>query len=276
MLIYKPSMTARGRKTKSRKIRLSDKPMGELSYFDDAHRPLHCLVFLLPMVIFYELGSILVAPNLPEAIESRVIAFQLLRQFFALFGATSFYLPGLAVVVILLAWHVAANQPWKLNRWTLLGMTIESMLLAIPLVVFSQVVGQYAAGQVLAAAGEQVLAAAPAPAWPNELLLSIGAGIYEELLFRLILISLLSILLVDLLKTSVHTALVAMVFISAAAFSGYHYLGQEQFTWPSFVFRTCAGVYLAGMFVLRGFGVTVGCHATYDIMALVLNTLHHS
>jgi hypothetical protein len=34
-----------------------------------------------------------------------------------------------------------------------------------------------------------------------------------------------------------------------------------------------AGGYLAGIFILRGFGITVGCHVFYDIAALVLNAL---
>jgi len=268
MLIYGPAMAARRSKTSTRKARAT--PVDYLSYYDDAHRPLHCLVFLLPMVLLYEVGTILIAPNLQQAVASRVIAFQLLLDFFNLFGATLFYLPGLGVVVILLAWHVASGQPWKINRWTLLGMAFESVVLAIPLVVFSQVVGQYAATQGLAMASS----AGHAQGWAHDLLLSIGAGIYEELLFRLILISVMSILLVDLLKINPQAALAVMVMVSAAAFSGYHYMGQEHFSWPSFVFRTCAGIYLAGMFVMRGFGITVGCHATYDVLAFLLNRLN--
>jgi len=249
----------------------------QVAYFDDTHRPLHCLVFLLPMVIFYELGTILAAPTLQQAIASRVIAFQLLQQFFKLFGATSFYLPGLAVVVILLAWHIASGQRWHVEPWTLLGMTIESVLLAIPLLVLSQIVGQYAARQglaVVSAAGGA--GGGSITLWANQLLLSIGAGIYEELLFRLIFISVLHIVLVDLLKLNARFALLAMVMISAAVFSGYHYLGPEQFSWPGFVFRTVAGVYLAGMFVLRGFGITVGCHTTYDVLVLILGSLNRN
>ena len=50
----------------------------------------------------------------------------------------------------------------------------------------------------------------------------------------------------------------------------YHYLGPETFTWKTCLFRTLAGIYFGGIFICRGFGVTAGCHAIYDIMILSL------
>jgi membrane protease YdiL (CAAX protease family) len=61
-----------------------------------------------------------------------------------------------------------------------------------------------------------------------------------------------------------------MVLISSLAFALYHYLGNEAFSWRSLVFRTVAGVYFAGLFLLRGFGVTAFSHSCYDIFVISL------
>jgi len=102
--------------------------------------------------------------------------------------------------------------------------------------------------------------------------LSIGAGVYEELLFRLMLITFLNILLVDIFRLSLGKAIPLILIISAVLFSLYHYLGDEQFTWPTFIFRTVAGLYFAGLFIFRGFGIDVAAHSIYDLMVVALQT----
>jgi len=54
--------------------------------------------------------------------------------------------------------------------------------------------------------------------------------------------------------------------------SGRLYL-TVPFNWAEFVFRTLAGVYFAVLFAVRGFGITAGTHALYDIMAAVINVV---
>ena len=44
----------------------------------------------------------------------------------------------------------------------------------------------------------------------------------------------------------------------------------DPFTWPKFIFRTLAGVYFAGLFTFRGFGITAGTHAFYDILVALM------
>jgi membrane protease YdiL (CAAX protease family) len=106
--------------------------------------------------------------------------------------------------------------------------------------------------------------------WRTLLVLSLGAGIYEELVFRLVAMTLLNILLIDLLRLPKRPGYLAMVLISSLAFAFYHYLGAESFAWRSLVFRTLAGVYFAGLFLLRGFGVTAFSHSCYDIFVISL------
>lgn len=241
--------------------------VGVPGYMDDVHRPVTCLMFLLPFILLYELGIFYISYSSAEPHVGRVIAFELLERFLALFGASGYYLPGLAIVVILLVWQVALGDNWKFRGHTILGMYFESFMLAIPLLVLSHVAESHMAKTLIVMYPSDGVA----HPWLNDLLLSVGAGLYEELLFRLILIIVLNIVLMDFLKIGEGPAIFMIVMISAVVFSLYHYLGEERFVWNSFIFRTMAGGYLAGVFILRGFGITVGCHIMYDLAATVMN-----
>jgi hypothetical protein len=96
----------------------------------------------------------------------------------------------------------------------------------------------------------------------------LGAGVYEEALFRLILVPVLFGLL-RLLQTPQVLASTLAVTGSALLFALAHHAGSpdEAFSWFAFVFRWMAGVFFAWIFVLRGFGIAVGTHTAYDILA---------
>lgn len=233
-------------------------PQGE-SYSHRVQRPLHCLVFVLPFLIAFELGVLwrhTVEPGRPLP---SLVAWRVIGQFVELLGASGFYFPGLALVVILLACHVVAKHRWSIEWPTLLGMLGESVVWAIPLCAFNTVVYQARTGGVEAR-------------WLDDVILSLGAGIYEELVFRLIAITLLSILFVDVLSLNKQVAIVIVIAASALLFSAHHHppFGDEPFQTSRFFFRTVAGVYLAGIFVFRGFGIAAGTHAFYDIAVVTI------
>lgn len=241
------------------------RPIKPAGYFQRAEAPLTSLLFLLPLIVLYELGTRYISQSTHQA-EQQIIAFKLLQQFFAFFGATSRYLPALAVVGILMAWHIARHDPWEAPFWTICGMTLESFVLAIPLILMGCVAARY--WSLSASFGDAL----------NLIILSVGAGIYEELVFRLMALTLLHLLLIDLFAIRKPLAYLLMVVISSVAFSGYHYLSAEPFVWQTFVFRTVAGLYFGAIFVFRGFGITAGSHAAYDVLIVLLHLLlpHHS
>src|SRR5215217_8042463 len=70
------------------------------SYLKQSELPFTCLVFLLPFVVLYELGTHQYAFDAVHQTEQRIIAFNLMLKFFHLFGATGRYMPPLAVVGI--------------------------------------------------------------------------------------------------------------------------------------------------------------------------------
>jgi hypothetical protein len=230
----------------------------ESGYLARSARPLASLVFLLPFMVMYEVGTRLYLTDAVHGTQ-HIVAFTMMQDFFALFGAYGRHLPALAVVAILLSWHVARKDAWQVSPATPFGMLFESAALGVPLIVFG-----------LAMARFFPLAAGWGEGTKETIILSLGAGIYEELVFRLILCTLLAIVLRNGMRLGNGISFLLLVVVSAALFSGYHYLGNEAFNWRNFVFRTGAGVYFAVLFVLRGFGVTAGSHMAYDILIVML------
>jgi hypothetical protein len=107
------------------------------------------------------------------------------------------------------------------------------------------------------------------------LVLSLGAGFYEELVFRVILfgLGLKAIAILFPLAVPMHRGFVAVGWAVAAAavFSAWHYVGAlgEPFEPRSFVFRWVCGIVFTLIYAFRGFAPAVWTHAIYDIWVLV-------
>jgi len=220
-----------------------------LTYLKQSERPLESLVFLLPLIAIHEIGW--------RLSHTRLLAFDLLHRFFSVLGATRTFIPAMALVGILLAWHIATRQKWIVQLNTILWMYLESVLLALPLLTLAAAMARWQPGPLLGAADGGM---------PDRVVIAMGAGIYEEMIFRLIALTLMSILFVDILGMKKMRAAVLMVVISGLMFSFYHYLGAERFVWKTCLFRTVAGIYFGAVFMCRGFGVTAGSHAAYDVI----------
>jgi len=101
-----------------------------LRYAAETLRPWPCLVFLLPLIAIYEIGLVIAHPSMTSDERPGLAARELLQKFFGLFGATGYYLPGAALVAVLLAWHIFARNSWRINPWVPVGMAAESILWA--------------------------------------------------------------------------------------------------------------------------------------------------
>ena len=104
------------------------------------------------------------------------------------------------------------------------------------------------------------------------LTMALGAGIYEELFFRVIVMGGMALLLVRWGKLSPFAGWLIAAFVSSLVFSAFHYVGAlgDPFELQSFMFRFVAGLLLAGLYGLRGFGIAVWTHALYDVLVMVL------
>ena len=233
-------------------------------YLEQSRAPLTILMFLLPLLVAYELLVVvvlrssggIVTPDAHRWILTLFAAFDL--------GTAGLWLPGVLVVVILLSWHTIEQRPWKTDSTTVGLMWSESLVLALPLLVFSQAALRIPA----VAAAAQGFEGLPMVA---KLAVSVGAGIYEELLFRLGLIGLLLVVFEDVLKVPRTRALVIAIALSAIAFMAYHPLRDASGALQParVVFYLGAGVYFGVLFAMRGFGIAVGAHAFYDILSVL-------
>ncbi len=227
-------------------------------YFMRSQEPLQALIFLSPLLIAYEIGAL--------TGQQRVLAATFLRDFLHLFGAVGDYLPGLAIVVVLLCLHLTRRDRWRFEPRLYIEMFFESVAMAIPMVMFGLLLGQHSRGhpamQTLAIGGPVNPAHFKLLEWFS---LSFGAGIYEDFVFRLVAIAFLHFVLVDLLDVSPATGAVMAILCSAVLFGAYHFTNQE-FTLAQFVRYFAMGVYLAAVYVLRGFGIVAATHAFYDVL----------
>jgi len=232
-------------------------PKGRLLRDPDAARPLPSLLFLLPFLVFYGVGVFFVRPDFAARADI------LVRQVIAPLGVTGVMVPTYLVVAVLLAWHVLARDPTRV-QWNLLGlMAAETVLLMVPLF------GIYAFADVLfhRLLALAIPASAAATSWMAAAMTSIGAGIYEELLFRLFLVGGPLLVARWVLKDRSPGLVAAVVLTSAAIFAGAHTIDNPRaFEWDSFLYRTGAGVYLGYIFAYRGFGIAAGVHILFDLI----------
>ena len=114
----------------------------------------------------------------------------------------------------------------------------------------------------------------PAGGAGTGLVMALGAGLYEEIAFRVVLFGLPVLLLRVLVGSTVRRFVLTLAWaaVAAAVFSGWHYVGSmgDSFQLGSFVFRWVCGLAFTAIYALRGFAPAVWTHALYDIWVLVL------
>ncbi len=243
-------------------------------YFEVSKRPLQILVFLLPLIIAYEIGLVLLLKSEHGVLTNK--AHETLLQFFRAFGvapSSGFYLGGIVVVVVLLVWHMLTRDPWRIDPPALGVMACESLLLALPLIALGQIIIRLLAVNTtfLCWSGDNSLEGLGL--W-SRISISIGAGLYEELMFRMLLIAVIHTLLVDVGKASNRLGAVVAVVVSAAAFTAYHPLAgpNGDISTQKLSFFFLAGLYFGAVYVARGFGIAVAVHALYDVLTVSLLT----
>lgn len=237
------------------------------SYWEATRLPVPSLLFVAPMVAVYEVAVILLGGGDGDAAALRSGADAWLRRGLAAAGLSSPWFLPLLLVVILMGWQIARSREWRFSPSILAGMIAESLIWAIALVGVGRLVDL--GFSYLERGGTPILALeARAPASNLSVLIGyVGAGVYEETLFRLMLVPTFYAILRVLQMPQVLASSWA-VTASALLFALAHHAGipSEAFTWYAFIFRWLAGVFFAWVFVLRGFGIAVGTHTAYDIL----------
>ena len=237
------------------------------SYWEESRTHRYSLVFALPLLVLYELLELLAPVRIRGGGVRNGADVILTSAFTALFGPRG-PMVFMALVIggaLVLIWRDRRSGPVRLSYFAL--MFVESAALAL---MFGAVIG-VATTQLLGplrslAAGGPALTATPL----ERLTLSLGAGLYEELLFRVVLVALISNGL-RLIGFSRLVAGTVAVIVGALLFSAFHYVGGlgEPLRLDSFVFRALAGVAFSALYLTRGFGITAWTHALYDVAVLL-------
>jgi len=239
------------------------------SYWAVSRTPLTSLVFSLPLVLAYEGGVLWLGRGTP-----RNGADVWLRQLLDACGFGAYFLLPALTIVGLLAWHHVEHDRWQFSPAVLMGMAGECVLWAMVLIGIARLQQQFWPLEMWPPhldAAEIRLLAAGAPAGLLHAALArvvgyCGAGLYEEVLFRLLLLPAVAWLLGRLGSGTIAAAVWA-ILITSGLFSLAHYVGPlgDAFELYSFSFRLAAGVFFAIVFLLRGFGIAAGTHALYDL-----------
>lgn len=238
------------------------------SYWRASRAPRYSYTFALPLLALYELLAAILP--LGETHGVRNGADVILKSlFYAALGRWGPLAFGVLLVGLFLwgAWRDARASARPLRASYFGGMLAESIVLAL---AFGVVVGLITA-RVLGTLHALSLAPMQQLDMPTRLMVSLGAGLYEELLFRVILVSALAYFARVVCGLAPRVAGVFAVVVGAVIFSAFHYIGAygDVFTVRSFVFRMIAGLFFSALYLLRGFGVDAWTHALYDVFLIL-------
>jgi len=241
---------------------------GVQAYWRASRAPRYSLLFALPLLLTYEV----LAATLPDSARTglRNGADVMLQRLFVLAagqnGPLIFWgiliVGGLAVVVRDLRRH-----PGGLAARVFALMFVEAAILAV---ACGLVVGTVTTRLLGALAIQNGTVAALG--WPTRVMLSLGAGLYEELLFRVLLVGVLAFAARRVFGWLPLASGTLATLLGAAIFSAFHYVGPygDQLELFSFTYRMVAGLFFSALYLLRGFGITAWTHALYDVLVLVL------
>lgn len=227
----------------------------------------YSLLFAFPLLLLYEAGALYIAGSGGAGFRNG--ADVLLRTLLAVGGLEG--TAGATLVVITVAGVLVIlerrRRPVALKAGPFFGMVVESVFYASLLGVVIGTVTQWLIEGVplpMAQGGLSSLSVT------EGLVLSLGAGLYEELVFRVIIAGgIFGIFRASGLASG--RAGFFAVLLSALVFSGFHYIGPYGDPWAlaSFLFRFLAGVAFSVLFLTRGFGIAAWSHALYDVFLVL-------
>ncbi|MBS1255334.1 MAG: hypothetical protein MAG581_01134 [Deltaproteobacteria bacterium] len=229
------------------------------NYWRYSRSAYYSVVAALPLLIIYEILIVLSQSrywgirNAADVwIRTFLMAFDLQAQHLA------FVLIGISLALIPLAKTQARGIKLKANYFAL--MFAEALAYSLILGTVLQSILRLS-GLASGGTGNGLI---------QNLALSIGAGLFEEIIFRVLLLNLLFFLLKPLFKKYV-IAVVVSVLLASFLFSLSHYVGTMADSWElySFMFRWSAGLLFTVLYFVRGFAITAYTHALYDIWVLV-------
>ena len=277
-----------------------EKPAPDQRYFEATRQPAYSFWLVLPFAFVYLVGTVFhQAANEPFQLNYadsiiKVIA----REIWDSRGLDRYFpstLSALVLVAFFGCWQAYKKTSWRVEPGSLGLMLTECLLFAVCLQVLHLLIDAPRTPLPRGGAGHASLAlvqwagAAPPGFSGNlwkDMVIACGAGVFEELVFRVFLVGLITLFLWRVGGLDKKGALCVAVCLGAFVFTLAHYQPLNQYMgpmrpaevsfWRGFAFRYIAGVMLGFLCYLRSFGVAVGSHALYDILVVLQDHIRDS
>jgi hypothetical protein len=212
----------------------------------------------LPIFVIYHLGVMfLPVRNAADVVTQELVA--LAHHDRVAYAGLTLGL-GVFYVAVLLALGRGQSLRWQSFAW----LALEGIVYAIGMrLVASAVVGE-------------LFLAAGVDGRFTGFIMSLGAGLYEEVAFRVILFGFglrcLRVLVRPSSRLKRHGLSFGWALLCALVFSGWHHVGAlgEELDAPVFVFRAVCALVFTLIYVARGFAPVVWTHVVYDLWVLAL------
>ena len=234
-----------------------------MSYLLKSRTSFYSFLFTLPLFFLYEVNILFLSRD--DILVVRNGADFLMRNILESFDIYGLYGLGLVFFLGLLVTYIffiKEDQQQEVNVNFLFIMLAESMLWSVVLyfLLFKFMV------LLMNPVGKTIL---------QQVTLAIGAGIYEEFLFRVLLIAGLSGILGFVFMWDKTFKNIIAVVLSGGIFSAFHFMGEygDFFSMELFLIRFFAGLILGVLYMYRGFGITAYTHSIYDLIVLIRMTL---
>lgn len=230
-------------------------------YFSATSTLKYSFIMSLPLLILYETLIAITTPDTGAAV--RLSTDIWIKSIAGLMGVSTLKFTAFIVLTMgLLVWFKSKDNPVALHGKFLISMVVESTVWA--LILWWLVSGTIGAVFAFAPDGDSLTLG-------QQFALSLGAGLYEELVFRVMLVPFLVFLFT---KTGFGAkgSVFAGIVVGALLFSAVHYMGSmgDVFTLQSFTFRFLFGMALNALLMLRGFGIAAWTHSLYDVMVILV------
>jgi len=262
----------------------------ERSYWLETKQPIYSAALILPFLLAYEIGLVWMRSRVINGGDA--ILTTLSRSLLRWMGFEFAFASAVILIVAFLIWQFVRKGTWSLRPPVLIASFLESLLYGTALFLLLHLLVPYLPGHlpgasaVVPAAEARVAAktdthtgAEPAakvsghmrPATParpgiEDFVLFCGAGVYEELVFRVALLGLLVLVCRKFFHMESAYAAAWSVLLGAFIFSAFHHIGGEKIYLNVFLQRMLAGIYFAAIYYTRSFGIAAASHALYDIL----------
>ena len=244
-------------------------PPSRQAYWNAARAPRYSLLFALPLLLLYEVLAFALTHDAFQGVRNG--ADVMLKSVFVWLGGRNGVIAFGALLLGVGGWLVARDlkRGGRLEPRIFGLMALESLGWAL---AFGWVAGTLTS--LLLRGVPLAMGYAARMDVATQLMISLGAGLYEELLFRVLLVAGLAWGARRAFKWSPLAAGVFAAVLGALVFSAFHYIGPfgDRLTLASFTFRAIAGLLFSGLYLTRGFGITAWTHALYDVVLVALGS----